>query len=197
MHEIEPFYNWRDQYTAENDSMSPFFERTYNEFAYDKKIYNYYIHPQWDSIESEGLYVKILFVDYDLSYAIIELFGEWNDAIDNDIMLLQQEVIQPLLSNGIAKYVLIGENILNFHGSDDTYYQEWADQVEDDYGWIIGLNFREHVIDEMSQYNIPQFIQLRAPFNQVKWRPYKPEILYHTLEQLFGDWLEEGLLKLG
>ena len=30
--------------------------------------------------------MKVLMADYDEKYAIIELIGEWNDAIENDIM---------------------------------------------------------------------------------------------------------------
>jgi hypothetical protein len=33
-----------------------------------------------------------LFADYELGYTIIELIGEWNDAIENDIMELRREV---------------------------------------------------------------------------------------------------------
>ena len=46
---------------------------------------------------------------------------------------------------GINKYILIGENILNFHYSDDSYYEEWFDDNGDN-GWIVLLNFREHVL---------------------------------------------------
>ncbi len=51
---------------------------------------------------SETLYLKILFVDYDERYAIIELIGEWNDAINNDIMLLKRDIVairdKPIIS---------------------------------------------------------------------------------------------------
>ena len=63
MHDIEPFYNWRDFYISEEDKDSPFYKMTYNEFAYTNKIYNYYVHPQWDQFGSETMYIKILFAD--------------------------------------------------------------------------------------------------------------------------------------
>lgn len=196
MHEIEPFFNWRSKYKAEIDSQSPFYGRTYNEFAYDKMSYNYYIHPQWDEIESEGLFVKLLFADYDESFAIIELLGEWNDAIDNDIMLLRRELIDPLIEEGIHQFILIGENVLNFHGSESDYYQELYDELLENDGWIVGLNFREHVIDEMDEIGIPHYIHVRPPFNEVKWRPYEPDLLHKNIESLFNKWLDDGLLKL-
>jgi len=196
MHEIEPYYSWRDRYTAETDELSPFFGNQYNEFAYDKKIYNYFIHPQWDDIESQGLFVKLLFADYEEQFAIIELFGEWNDGIDNDMMLLRRELIDPLLEEGIIHFILIGENVLNFHADLSDYYEELHEELQEDGGWIVGLNFRNHVVEEMERADIPFFIQLRDPFNQVKWRPYKPELLFQNIQNLFSQWLDDGLLKL-
>ena len=130
MHEIEPYYKWRDDYIASEDEYSPFYATEYNEFEFDKQIYNYLLHPQWDSFGSNTLYLKVLFVDYDRNYAIIEFIGEWNDAINNDIMLMKRELIDLMVDNGINKFVLIGENVLNFHSSDDCYYEEWFQEVE-------------------------------------------------------------------
>jgi hypothetical protein len=41
MHEIEPYFNWRHLYTAEEDENSPFFGREYSEFEYSNTVYNY------------------------------------------------------------------------------------------------------------------------------------------------------------
>ena len=78
MHDLEPHFRWRDQYIAAADKRSPFYGRTYNEFQYGLQLYNFYLHPQWDEFGSNTLYAKILFVDYDEGYALIELMGEWN-----------------------------------------------------------------------------------------------------------------------
>jgi len=59
-----------------------FFGRAYSEFEYSHTIYNYYIHPQWDDFGSRTLYLKVLIADYDERYAVIELMGELNDAIE-------------------------------------------------------------------------------------------------------------------
>ncbi|MFC2101272.1 hypothetical protein ACFLRZ_05525, partial [Bacteroidota bacterium] len=96
MHNIEPFYLWQNYYNAAEDDKSPFYGRTYSEFEFSNTIYNYYIHPQWDEIGSETLYVKILFVNYEQTYCIIELIGEWNDALHNDIMLFKRNVLEIL-----------------------------------------------------------------------------------------------------
>ena len=121
MHAIEPFYNWRHLYIADDDEQSPFYGREYSEFEFTNTIYNYYIHPQWDHIGSETLYIKILFADYEEGFAFIELIGEWNDAINNDIMMLKRDIIDEMMYAGINKFVLIGENVLNFHYSTDIF----------------------------------------------------------------------------
>src|SRR6185503_4648333 len=125
-------------------------------FAFTQTVYNYYIHPQWDEFGSATLYLKVLMADYQEKYAIIELIGEWNDAIENDIMTLKRDVIDEFERQGITKFILIAENVLNFHSSDDSYYEEWFEDVED--GWIAGINFREHVIAEFKRNNIDYYI---------------------------------------
>ena len=97
MHQIEPFYNWRDDYRAEEDQHSPFYGREYSEFQFSKNIYNYFIHPQWDDFESETLSLKILFADYKNEFAIIEFLGEWNDCIQCDILSLKSNVLNVLI----------------------------------------------------------------------------------------------------
>lgn len=181
MHEIEPFYRWRDDYIAEEDPMSPFFEAEYSEFEFDKQIYNFLLHPQWDSFGSNTLYIKVLFVDYEKGYSIIELIGEWNDAIYNDIMHLKREVIDLMVNDGIIKFILLGENVLNFHASDDCYYEEWFQEIED--GWIVAVNFNQHVIDEFKNENIDYFINFGGDLNDFYWRNLRPTQVYHHIEE--------------
>ena len=74
MQDIEPYYRWENLYVASRDERSPFYERRYNLDYYENNIYGYYIHPMWDEIESDTLYCKILFTDYDRKFTIIEMF---------------------------------------------------------------------------------------------------------------------------
>lgn len=180
MHEIEPYYRWRDDYIASEDNLSPFFETQYNEFSFEKQIYNYLIHPQWDCFGSQTLYIKVLFVDYETQYAIIEFIGEWNDAISNDIMLLKREILETIIAQGINKFILLGENVLNFHTSDDCYYEEWFQDIED--GWIAGVNFRQHVIDEFKTNNIDYYINFGGNLDDLNWRQLKPAQLFLLVE---------------
>lgn len=182
MHTIEPYYNWRNLYQASADPQSPFFGREYNEFEYTDQIYDFLIHPQWDNIESPTLFIKVLFADYDEGYAIIEMLGEWNDCLHNDVMTLKRNIADELLYAGINKFILIGENVLNFHPSDDCYYEEWFDEVED--GWIMLVNFHEHVLREFSSMNIDQYFVSGGNLDEVAWRTFRPQQLFLKLEQV-------------
>ncbi len=176
MHDIEPYYNWRKFYEAEKDQLSPFFENEYSEFEFTSQVYNHLIHPQWDYIGSETLYIKILYTNYSEGFSVIEMIGEWNDAIHNDIMHLKRNIIDHLVTQGINKYVLIAENVFNFHGSDDSYYEEWFEDIED--GWILGIGFPEHLLQEISLFNIDSYIVFGGEIDLINWRTLSPLKLY-------------------
>ncbi len=184
MHDIEPHYNWRSYYVASEDERSPFYGREYSEFEFTDQIYNYLIHPQWDSMGSPTLFIKILYADYDLGFAVIELIGEWNDLLNNDIMFLKRDIIEIMLGEGVNKYVLVGENVLNFHYSDDCYYEEWFEEVDD--GWIVGLNFREHVVEDMQVANIDYYIDFGGEFGDMNWRTYAPHHLFYKIDSIIS-----------
>ena len=180
MHEIEPFYRWRDLYVADEDELSPFFGIEHSEFEFLNTIYNYYIHPQWDQFGSSTLYLKILFADYEKQFAIIEFIGEWNDALNNDIMYLKREIIESMMRNGINKFILIGENVLNYHGSDDCYYEEWFQDVDE--GWIAAINFRDHVMTEMKKFNLDSYMVTGGTLDEMPWRSLNPGDLFNRVE---------------
>ena len=184
MQDIEPYYRWRDKYIANNDTNSPFYGRVYDEFKYTKKVYNYYIHPQWDEFGSATLYSKILFTDYEEGYAIIEFIGEWNDALHNDVMFLKRNLVEPLQDKGIHKFILICENVLNFHGGEDDYYAEWGEEVRDEDGWICFINIHNHVEDEMKIARLQYHVNFGAYYNSLNWRPHKPNLLFQVVEAL-------------
>ena len=183
MQDIEPFYNWEKYYVAAEDSQSPFYGRDYNLNQYENDIYGYYIHPLWDSIESETLYVKILFTDYARKFTVIELFGEWNDTLHNDIMFLKRNVIDPLVDQGINQFILVGENVLNFHGTtDDDYYAEWFDDIED--GWIAAVSFRDFVEREWKKYRLDYYLNFGGTLDLKNWRTLAPLPFYELVKNL-------------
>lgn len=179
MQDIEPFYNWRHLYVAEEDPLSPFFGRSYSEFEYSQTLYNYYIHPQWDDFGSKTLYMKILYADYEQHYAIIELLGEWNDAIENDIMTLRRDVTDEMYIRGITKYIFVADNVLNFHSSDDSYYEEWREQLEEDDGWVALLNMPEQSKYDFKRARLINYVEL---MELPQWRTLKPEVIFNLLD---------------
>ena len=181
MHDIEPYYRWSRFYNSTQDEQSPFFEKEHSEFEFVDAVYNHVIHPQWDSFGSETLYLKVLFVDYDQGYAIIEFIGEWNDAINNDIMHLKRNLIDNMIIAGINKYILLGENVFNYHHSDDAYYEEWFEENED--GWIAAIEFHEHVLSEWSKIGIDYFINFGGLEGFENWRTKSPLKLCEEIDQ--------------
>lgn len=184
MQDIEPYFRWRDDYSAEDDPQSPFYGNTYNEFQYTHLIYNYYIHPQWDDFGAETIYAKLLFVDYDKNYAILEFIGEWNDALNNDIMTLKDNVLKSLLLNGISKYILLFDNVLNFHSGDDDYYTEWYEEIVEDDGWIVMINTFDHVAQDLKRARLQHYVNFGPQYNDVDWHRKKPEMVYKQVKKL-------------
>ncbi|MBS1920702.1 MAG: hypothetical protein JST17_10655 [Bacteroidetes bacterium] len=181
MHDIEPFYNWRHIYVSEEDERSPFHGRQYSEFEFSHTVYNYYIHPQWDDFGSRTLYLKVLLADYDEKYAIIEMIGEWNDAIENDIMSLKREVLEKFMDEGIHKFVLITENVLNYHSDCKDYYEELYENVVEQNGWVVCLNMPQQTQHDFIKARLNYYIELMELDN---WRTYKP---FHLFRKIDGE----------
>ncbi len=181
MHNIEPFYNWRHIYVSEEDENSPFFGRQYSEFQFTQTVYNYFIHPLWDDFGSRTLYLKVLLADYEEKYAVIELIGEWNDAIENDIMELKREVLEKFMSEGIYRFLLIAENVLNFHSDGQDYYEELYEEVSEENGWVVCLNMPEQTQYDFKHAHLNRYIEFIELDN---WRTYKP---FHLFKKIDND----------
>src|ERR1043166_2513003 len=181
MHEIEPFYNWRHQYVSEEDERSPFYGRLYSEFEFSQTIYNYYIHPQWDEFESRTLYMKVLMADYDEHYVVIELFGEGNDVIENDIMNIKRGGGDKFFESGITKFILIAENVLNFHSGDKDYYEEWFEENNESGGWVVALNMSEASQYDFRRKKLNNYIEM---ISLPDWRVYKPYHLFKKIDSM-------------
>jgi hypothetical protein len=194
MQDMEPFYRWRTDYTAEEDPRSPFYKRQHSEFHYTHKIYNYYIHPQWDHFGSTTLYCKLLFADYEDGFAIIEFIGEWNDCLYNDIMYFYREVVEKLIDEGISKFVLLCDNLLHFHSGDDDYYVEWAEACLDAGGWVVFVNTRLHVAEEMKNARLYYHVHFSEDFDDIIWQRMKPEAIVYLVEQQLFSGKRQRLL---
>jgi hypothetical protein len=117
--------------------------------------------------------------DYTEQYAIIEMIGEWNDAIENDIMELKREVMEKFMGEGIFKFVLIGENVLNFHSGDKDYYEEWFEEVTDENGWIVMVGMPESSQHDFIKAKLNRYIEL---YDLPNWRIYKPFHLFKKID---------------
>ena len=87
-----------------------------------------------------------------------------------------------------------GENVLNFHGSDDCYYEEWSDELNG--GWIYMLNFREHVLNEFRSNGIDQYFTNLQTNYELHWRTFRPLALYQKIEQSISEADRTGILEL-
>jgi hypothetical protein len=182
MHQIEPYAGWLKYYDSSSDHRSPFYGKEYNYDLYSETIYGYYIDPAWDNFGSETLYVKILFADYQERFVILEFIGEWNDTLYNDIMTLKRDFLELLMHEGINKFILIGENIFNFHGSDDLYYEEWFEDVEE--GWIAAVNFPDFIQQEFKKYRVDVYVNMGGTLQIDQWRTLHPKRFYDLVNAL-------------
>ncbi len=74
---------------------------------------------------------------------------------------------------------------LNYHGDDDSYYEEWLDEIKEYDGWIININLLEHVKEEMQGYNLHYYIDMSDDFNEIEWRLMKPNHLFKIIDGYF------------
>ena len=123
--------------------------------------------------------MKILYVDYEQAFAIIELIGEWNDAIENDVMTLRRDITDKMFKDGITKFILIAENVLNFHSSDDSYYEEWNEQLMDEGGWIVLVDMPQQSQYDFKMARLTNYVAL-MDFPQ--WRTLKPDYVFQQVD---------------
>jgi len=172
---------------AEEDPLSPFYGREYSEFEFSETLYNYYIHPQWDNFGSRTLFMKILFVDYDAHVAIIELLGEWNDAIENDIMTIRRNITDDMMDKGINHFIFLADNVLNFHSSDDSYYEDWKERLQEEGGWVCIINMPQQSQYEFKKARLIHYIEL---LEFPDWRTLKPDLLVSLIDSMLHNRLD-------
>jgi len=104
-------------------------------------------------------------------------------------MFLKREIIDEFIGAGINKFIFIGENILNFHGSDDSYYEELNEDLED--GWAVFLHFLPHVQLEMESYRLHDWIPFMDENDKTfGWRTKRPELLFRAIDSEMSDNVE-------
>jgi len=103
-------------------------------------------------------------------------------------MTLKRNIIEPMIESGILKFILIGENVLNFHFSDDCYYEEWFDDIEN--GWVALVNFHDHVLNELKKVSIDNYFVMGGELQELDWRTYNPIQLFNRIESLVSRRLD-------
>ena len=93
------------------------------------------------------------------------------------------------LFHKINKYIVIGENVLNFHHSDDSYYEEWFDDVQDD-GWIAFVNFQDHVLKEFKQASLDYYFITGGELNDFEWRKFSPGQVFGNISKIISKRLD-------
>jgi MFS superfamily sulfate permease-like transporter len=94
-------------------------------------------------------------------------------------MILRREVTDKLFARGITKFILIAENVLNFHSSDDSYYENWREEVADEGGWVVILNMPQQSQYDFKRARLTNYVQL-MDFEQ--WRTLKPELVFQQVD---------------
>ena len=97
-------------------------------------------------------------------------------------MRLKRDFVDELIPLGIDKYILIGENILNFHADIPDYYDEWLEEVPE--GWMAFINLRPHVIQELNQYGLDAYFLLGGTLDDLSWRAASPKKLYEKVNKV-------------
>jgi MFS superfamily sulfate permease-like transporter len=94
-------------------------------------------------------------------------------------MVFRREIIDPLFAEGITRFIIIAENVLNFHSSERDYYEEWFENVTDENGWIVCLNMPEATQHDFRKMKLNYYVELREMHD---WRRYQPEALFKLID---------------
>ncbi len=97
-------------------------------------------------------------------------------------MLLKTELIDQLIDCGIQNFVIIMENVLNFHADENDYYQEWKEDIQ---GEIYLINALPQVLDELYRYHLNHQLSFGGRLNDFDWRKLNPEQIIEVLETKF------------
>ena len=92
-------------------------------------------------------------------------------------------------SNGYQKVYFDRGECINFHSSDDCYYEEWIDDIEN--GWVACINFHEHVLFELNAVGIDQYFIYGGEMEELDWRTYLPHQLYQKVHSIVKERLGE------
>ena len=102
-------------------------------------------------------------------------------------LFLGPESIDILYAKGITKFIIIAENVLNFHSSDDSYYEEWREQLLDDGGWVVIIDMPQQSQYDFKKARLTNYVSL-MDFPQ--WRTLKPDVIFQQVDNWIMKLLE-------
>ena len=105
----------------------------------------------------------------------------------NDSMFLKRELVDAMVEEQIYRFIFIAENVLNFHGDETDYYEEWYDDLQEYQGWAVVLNLQPHVLEEMQETRLDDYLHLGTLFNDINWRPHEPARIYEAIEGVLSQ----------
>jgi MFS superfamily sulfate permease-like transporter len=91
------------------------------------------------------------------------------------------------MKNGIYKFIIIAENVLNFHSSERDYYEEWYEDVTDENGWTVILNMPQQTQHDFTKLKLNRYLEL---MELTDWRVYKPFHLFKKIDTQIGSRLQ-------
>ena len=133
------------------------------------------------SIEFFDLTIPILALHTFFTLKLVPLGIKPHAMHPNDIMNIKREVADKFMAEGIYKFILIAENVLNFHSGDKDYYEEWTEETGEQNGWVICINMPEQTQYDFRRAKLDRYIGL---MEQPDWRIYKPFHLFKLVSSL-------------
>jgi hypothetical protein len=100
---------------------------------------------------------------------------------------LKREVLDKLMAEGIIKFILIAENVFNFHSGDKDYYEELYEELSDEDGWAVLVNFHPAAQHDFLLRKLNRYIEL---MEISAWRTYKPEHFFQFIDQKLSQRLD-------
>jgi hypothetical protein len=70
---------------------------------------------------------------------------------------------------------------LNFHSSDDCYYEEWYEDIADEGGWVTMLGLPEQSRYDFTRAGVNRYVLLT---DVEEWRTYSAMNLYAKIDNL-------------
>ena len=72
--------------------------------------------------------------------------------------------------------------MLNFHSSDDSYYEDWRESVIEEGGWVVIVDMPSQSQHDFKKARLTNYVAL-LDFPQ--WRTLKPELVFQQVD----DWM--------